>query len=255
MLSGGSGAWRSRGSREAMPNPVSLISPLAGCKRILAGLMSLCTRPRWWSCARAPAMAIARGRKSSIAIGAPSRRASGWLAGSSSTSMVWPGSRTNASGRTAHGPSSSSFKAYSCARRSRVAGAGCSAAGNTASTARRLPSAPGRQAWQKTRSPSSHKTWKFLSPSAPNRLARLNCRTPSSDLSLHSDRVSDRSSAHLAGPDLRGNYATDASAWRSPLAASPRIIPTTGQGACQPRPAAAGRRRMPAFEKVGGRRL
>ena len=29
MVSGGSGAWRSRGSRDAMPNPVSLTSPFA----------------------------------------------------------------------------------------------------------------------------------------------------------------------------------------------------------------------------------
>ncbi len=41
----------------------------------------------------------------------------------------------------------------------------------------------------------------------------------------------DRSSAPLAKPDLRGNYATDAPAWRRPLAASPGINPTTGQGA------------------------
>ena len=180
MVSGGSGAWRSRGRSEAMPNPVSLISPVTGFTRMLCGLTSLCTRPRRWTCARAPAMAMARRKNSSISIGAPSSRASGWLPGSSSISMVRPRSRKNASGRAAHVPSSSSFNPYSCARRSRVAGAGCSAAASTASTACRLPSAPRRHARQKTRSPSSHKTWKLPSPSAPNREDAFNCRTPPS---------------------------------------------------------------------------
>jgi hypothetical protein len=33
---------------------------------------------------------------------------------------------------------------------------------------------------QKTRSPSSHKTWKLLSPLAPNREDGFNCRPPAS---------------------------------------------------------------------------
>ena len=41
------GRLRSRGRREAMPNPVSRTSPVAQITRILGGLMSLCTRPRW----------------------------------------------------------------------------------------------------------------------------------------------------------------------------------------------------------------
>ena len=42
----------------------------------------------------------------------------------------------------------------------------------------RLPLAPRRHPRQKTRSPSSHKTWRLRSPSAPNREDGLNYRTP-----------------------------------------------------------------------------
>ena len=52
MVSGGSGACRSLGRREAMPNPVSQTWPLAPFTRIWAGLRSLWTRPRWWSLAK-----------------------------------------------------------------------------------------------------------------------------------------------------------------------------------------------------------
>ena len=45
--------------------------------------------------------------------GEPSSLARGSPPGSSSTSMVWPRSRSNSSGRTAHSASSSSFKPYS----------------------------------------------------------------------------------------------------------------------------------------------
>jgi hypothetical protein len=41
MNSGGSGACRSRGRRDAMPNPVSLTSPVARFTRIFAGLIIL----------------------------------------------------------------------------------------------------------------------------------------------------------------------------------------------------------------------
>ena len=60
MTSGGAGAWRSRGSREAMPKPVSRTSPAAST-RTFAGLMSLWMRPcRWtWRSAAASAMASA----------------------------------------------------------------------------------------------------------------------------------------------------------------------------------------------------
>jgi hypothetical protein len=48
MNSGGSGAWRSRGRREAMPKPVSQTWPVAELTSTLAGLMSLWMRPRSW---------------------------------------------------------------------------------------------------------------------------------------------------------------------------------------------------------------
>ena len=47
MNSGGSGDWRSRGRREAMPKPVSQTWPVAELTRTLAGFTSLWMRPRW----------------------------------------------------------------------------------------------------------------------------------------------------------------------------------------------------------------
>ena len=128
--------------------------------------MSLCTRPRRWTLPSAAAMLIARRRKLPTSMGAPRRRSSGSPPGSSNTSMVRPRSRPSSSGRTAQAPSNSSFNPYSWARRARLAGDGCSAAGSTASTAPGLPSAPRRHARQKTRSPSSHKTWGVIFLSA-----------------------------------------------------------------------------------------
>ena len=52
MISGGSGACRSRGRREAMPNPVSRTCRSPQFTRMLAGFRSLWTRPRWWSLAQ-----------------------------------------------------------------------------------------------------------------------------------------------------------------------------------------------------------
>src|SRR6516225_1757042 len=46
MNSGGSGDWRSRGRREAMPKPVNQTWPVAALTRMLLGLMSLWMRPR-----------------------------------------------------------------------------------------------------------------------------------------------------------------------------------------------------------------
>src|SRR5882762_5486875 len=63
MTSGGAGAWCSRGSREAMPNPVSHTPPLAASTRIFAGLMSLWIRPRSCTWRSAPARGIAMRRK------------------------------------------------------------------------------------------------------------------------------------------------------------------------------------------------
>src|SRR5216683_3025531 len=62
MVSGGSGAGRSRSSRDAMPNPVSLTSPVVPSTRMLAGLMSLWTRPRRCTWVSASAIAIESGR-------------------------------------------------------------------------------------------------------------------------------------------------------------------------------------------------
>ena len=72
----------------------------------------------------------------------------------------------SSSGRTAHASSKSSFSPYSCVRRLRLPGVGCSAAGSTASTAFRSPPAPSRHPLQKTRSSSSHTTWS-PSPATP----------------------------------------------------------------------------------------
>ena len=73
-----------------MPNPVSRTCPSAQFTRILAGLMSLWMRPRWWSLPRAAAMPMARRKKRPTSMGAPSSRSSGSPPGSSSTSMVRP---------------------------------------------------------------------------------------------------------------------------------------------------------------------
>ena len=62
---GRSGAWRSRGRREAMPKPVSHTSPVAVFTRILAGLMSLWMRPRWCTLPRAAATPTAMAQETS----------------------------------------------------------------------------------------------------------------------------------------------------------------------------------------------
>src|ERR1700704_4289167 len=100
-----------------MPNPVNFTAPVAQFTRILTGLMSLCTRPRSWSLPRATAMPMARRKKRSTSMGAPSSRSSGSPPGSSSTSMDPPLSEMGSSGLPPHAPSSSSFNPYSCARR------------------------------------------------------------------------------------------------------------------------------------------
>src|SRR5215472_2454806 len=169
MNSGGSGVCRSRGRREAMPKPVSLTSPLMRFTRILAGFTSLWTMPRWCSLPNAAMMPMARRRKRAISIGAPSSRSSGSPPESSSTSMTWPRSRTSSSGRTAQARSSSSRNPYSLVRRSTQLAETGSAAGTTARTAVRAPPSTPRQALQKARSPSSHKTGRPPAPSATSR--------------------------------------------------------------------------------------
>ncbi len=180
MVSGGAGAWRSRGSREARPKPVSQTWPVAELTSTLAGLRSLWTSPRWWTCPKAAAMPTANCKKRPTSMGAPSKRSSGSPPGSSSTSMVRPRSRTSSSGRTAQELSSASLKLYSRARRSRLAGVGGSAAGHTASTAFRWPLGSRCQPRTRTRSPSCPKSWKLLSLSVPNWKDRFNGSTPRS---------------------------------------------------------------------------
>ena len=70
----------------------------------------------------------------------------------------------SASGRAAHAASSSSLSSYSWARRSRTAGGGRSTAGSTARKVPRPPSLSSRHPRRKTRSPSSHTTWRPYSP-------------------------------------------------------------------------------------------
>src|SRR5258707_11843868 len=53
MNSGGVGSWRSRRRSEAISKPVSCTSPVS-LTRILSGLVSLWTRPPWWTCFTAP---------------------------------------------------------------------------------------------------------------------------------------------------------------------------------------------------------
>ncbi len=48
MISGGAGAWRSRGSRDAMPKPVSQTWPESSTSTF-SGLTSLWMRPRRWA--------------------------------------------------------------------------------------------------------------------------------------------------------------------------------------------------------------
>ena len=68
MTSGGSGAWRSRGSRDAMPKPVSRTLPAASTSTF-AGLMSLWMRPRWWTWRSAADREMARRRNLPISSG------------------------------------------------------------------------------------------------------------------------------------------------------------------------------------------
>jgi hypothetical protein len=179
MSSGGSGDWRSRGRREAMPKPVSQTWPVAELTRILLGLTSLWMRPRACNWRSAADKATANLRNFPTSMGAPRRRSIGSPPGSLSTSMVCPRSRTSANGRTAHASSNSSFSPYSCIRRLRVAGVGCPAAGTTAKTARQSPSVASCLPLQKTRSPSFHDTSKLLFRPTPDQEDGFICWTRS----------------------------------------------------------------------------
>ena len=71
MTSGGAGAWRSRGSRDAMPKPVSRTLPAASTST-LAGLMSLWMRPLPVDLAERRREEMARRRKRVSSSGRPS---------------------------------------------------------------------------------------------------------------------------------------------------------------------------------------
>ncbi len=129
--------------------------------------MSLWMRPCWWTLASAAAARTAMRRNLSRPTGVPMRLLSNSPPGSSSTNMLRPGSRTSSSGRTAQAASSSSLKEYSRARRSRVAGAGCSDVGNEIRTSLRPPAAPSCHPRPKTSSPSSDKISRIPIPLWP----------------------------------------------------------------------------------------
>ena len=106
MDSGGSGDWRSRGSREAIPNPVSQTWAVAALTRTLAGLMSLWISPAACTLADAPRDADREAQEGVHLHGRAGHRSSGSPPGSSSTSTVRPWCRPSATGRTAHRGSS-----------------------------------------------------------------------------------------------------------------------------------------------------
>ncbi len=125
MVSGGSGAWRSRGRAEAILNPVSQTRLVIGSTMTLAGFISLWMRP----CSCSPSSAVARPaamRRNGVSSNGRLRsRLRGSPPGSSSTSTVRQLSRTRARGRTAQARSSLTLSAYSCSSRLRVPCAGC----------------------------------------------------------------------------------------------------------------------------------
>ena len=124
MNSGGSGAWRSRGRREAIPKPMSQTSPVAELTRTLGGLMSLWIRPRLCNRLSAVARPTAKRKNCVISIGPWMSRSRGSPPGFSSTSIVCPLSWERARGRTAHDRSSSALNEYSCSMLLRLSGAG-----------------------------------------------------------------------------------------------------------------------------------
>ena len=71
MISGGSGARRSRGSLDASPNPANRTGLSTQFTKILAGLMSLWTNPLECAFDRAAAAPIAKHRNVPTSIGSP----------------------------------------------------------------------------------------------------------------------------------------------------------------------------------------
>ncbi len=125
IVSGGSGAWRSRGRSEAIPKPVSQTWSDPGSTITLAGFMSLWMMPCSWSLPSAVERPMAM-RRNRVRSNRRSRnRSRGSPPGSSSTSIVRPSSRTRARGKTAHAGSSLLLSPYSCSSRLWVPCAGC----------------------------------------------------------------------------------------------------------------------------------
>lgn len=148
-------------------------------------------------------MLVASWRNRGVSIGSPRCRSSGSPPGSSRTSIVRPRSRTNSSGRTAHAASRWSFRPYSCASRSTVTVVGRSVAGSTTMYVCRSPPGPRRQALQKTRSSSFHRTCGgFSSPSATAHGNGLIGRPPQSDRPQSDRRPPEMRQAWLARAGL-----------------------------------------------------
>ena len=151
---------------------------------MLAGLMSLWTRPRWCALPRAAAMPMARRRKRPISIGPSMIRSSGSPPGSSSMQR-----RSTAFAGKLQRPR------RPCRRRARPsvhirarAARGRPGAGAPPRAARPAPrcappSLSARHPRQNTRSPSPHRTWRPSSPRGSNESESSNCRAPLGKLS------------------------------------------------------------------------
>ena len=129
MNSGGSDDCRSRGSREAIPKPISQTWPVEGLTKTFAGFISLWIRPRACNCTSAALRPIAKRKSCPSSIGSSRTKSSGSAPGSSSSRKLRSCSCVRARGRTAHAGSSSAFKENSCSILLRQPGAGCSIAG------------------------------------------------------------------------------------------------------------------------------
>ena len=143
MNSGGAGACRSRGSREARPNPVSRIQSIRAVHQEMGGLQIPVDEAARVEFAEGCGDADGQGQEGAHRHGrhraaAPAVR----RLDPQAAVRKCRDSRSSARGRTAHAASSASFKSYSWARRSRQVGLGCSEAGSTTSTELRLAIIP-----------------------------------------------------------------------------------------------------------------
>ena len=193
-----------------MPKPVSRTRRSRQFTRILAGLMSLWTRPRWWTLPSAAAMPMAR-RKKRLRLHRRAEQPLERLAAGILEHQRGPAALADELQRPRR-PCAVQFvpqsifvgEAIEGRRRRLLRG------GQHGQHGVRLPSAPRRQARQKTRSPSSHKTWKLPSPSAPTRddafIYRITAPSSRSPLPGR-DGLCDRSSAQLVRPRLEAKSA------------------------------------------------